>query len=164
MMIHCASYAMWGGKRIFACIWWSIIIWHNYMYVEEVTSPHSVYINVVCLLLLAHAVGFHNCFSVLHSHWIPYSAKLSRERTFTSFTVDRFRHFVKVFSVKWSLLTNPWKFSPSKVSRYTVIASGPFSSFSELHTDFSILSPIPSFSILHETRLQTSLHFTTCYI
>ena len=57
---------------------------------------------------------------------IPYSGKLSREKTFTNFTVlepptkvfstkfrhgiptyERFYHSAKVFSVKWPLLTDP---------------------------------------------------------
>ena len=36
-------------------------------------------------------------------------------------TYVRFLHPAKVFSAKWSLLLDPQKFSPSKVSRYTVV-------------------------------------------
>ena len=71
--------------------------------------------------------------------YVLYSGKLSRERTFMNFAVLWL--FVKVFSVKFgdemffgaAKLSNPqkffiknlfftsfWKFSPSKVSRYTV--------------------------------------------
>ena len=71
--------------------------------------------------------------------YVPYSGKLSRERTFMNSTVLWL--FVKVFSAKFgnkmffgaAKLSNPqkfslqkfiftslWKFSPSKVSRYTV--------------------------------------------
>ena len=37
------------------------------------------------------------------------------------YTYDRFQHSMKVFSAKWSLLTDPRKFSPLKMSRYTVL-------------------------------------------
>ena len=71
---------------------------------------------------------------------VPYSGKLSREKTFMNFEVREpsakvfstkfwgmphplmfgFKQSVKVFSVKFSLPTDPQKFSPSKVYRYTV--------------------------------------------
>ena len=71
---------------------------------------------------------------------MPYSGKLSREKTFADFEVLEpsmkvfsakfggvphpsmigFKQSVKVFSVKFSLPTDPRKFSPSKVYRYMV--------------------------------------------
>ena len=74
---------------------------------------------------------------------IPYSGKLSREKTFANFEVREpsakvfstkfwgmphplmfgFKQSVKVFSVKFSLPTDPQKFSPSKVYCYTVCES-----------------------------------------
>ena len=68
---------------------------------------------------------------------IPYSRKLSREKTFANFTVMWL--FAKVFSAKFGgavsfglakasnrenlFFTNSWKFSPSKVSRDTVLST-----------------------------------------
>ena len=45
-----------------------------------------------------------NTISAISDH-IPYSGKLLREKTFTNFAV--LGPFLKVFSVKWSLLTDP---------------------------------------------------------
>ena len=76
-----------------------------------------------------------------HHHQIPYRGKLSREKTFTNFTVLWL--FAKVYSVKFGVsfgaaqvsnlqkffyakivfFTNSRKFSPSKVSRYTVVTN-----------------------------------------
>ena len=69
----------------------------------------------------------------------PYSRKLSREKTFANFTVlwlsakvfsvklggvvsfgTASEQSAKVFSAKIVFFTNLWKFSPLKVSRYTV--------------------------------------------
>ena len=72
---------------------------------------------------------------------IPCSGKLLREKTFANFEVWEpsakvfstkfwgmphplmfgFKQSVKIFSVKLSLPTDPWRFSPSKVYCYTVI-------------------------------------------
>ena len=60
---------------------------------------------------------------------IPYSGKLSREKTFANFMVLWL--FAKFFSTKsggvasfgMAQASNPRKFSPSKVSRYTVDVS-----------------------------------------
>ena len=59
--------------------------------------------------------------------WIPYSGKLSREKSFVNLPVLCL--FVKVFSAKFggvlffgaAQVNNPRKFSPSKVSHYTSI-------------------------------------------
>ena len=76
----------------------------------------------------------------LLSQVLLYSGKLSREKTFVDFEVWEpsakvfsakfggmphpptigFKQSVKVFSVKFSLPTGPWKFSPLKIYRYTV--------------------------------------------
>ena len=77
---------------------------------------------------------------------IPYSGKLSREKTFANFEVQEpsakvfsmkfwgmphplmfgFKLSMKVFSVKFSLPTDPRNFSPSKVYRYTVFSYANF--------------------------------------
>ena len=46
---------------------------------------------------------------------VPYSGKLSREKIFTNFAV--LRATCKSFLRKMVTCTDPWKFSPSKVSR-----------------------------------------------
>ena len=69
----------------------------------------------------------------LFLHGIPYSGKLSREKTFTNFVVlwlcakvifwcSKSEQSAKVFSAKIVFFTNSRKFSPLKVSRYTVLA------------------------------------------
>ena len=70
--------------------------------------------------------------------WLyPYSGKLSREKMFTNFTVleppakvfsSKFGSAISTYvrflhSAKWSHLPDPRKFSPLKVSRYTVPSS-----------------------------------------
>ena len=63
---------------------------------------------------------------------ILYSGRLSREKTFTNFTI--LQPSAKVFSTKCSLIpSNPRKFSPPKVSRYTVELT--FSSLLKLAED-----------------------------
>ena len=42
-------------------------------------------------------------------------------------TYNRFKHSAKVFPAKWPLLTDPWKFSPLKISCYTVTPVIPLS-------------------------------------
>ena len=50
---------------------------------------------------------------------VPYSGKLSWEKTFANF-VD-FDSFAKLFSANILFFSDSRKFSPSKVSRYTVL-------------------------------------------
>ena len=71
---------------------------------------------------------------------IPYRGKLLRAETFMNFAVlepptkvfssefwhaiptyVRFLHSMKVFSAKWSLLPDPRRFPPLKISHYTVL-------------------------------------------
>ena len=74
------------------------------------------------------------------SRYVPYSRKLSREKTFVNSVAIRENFLreiwgcgvlwgskteqsVRVLSAKIILFTNLWMFSPSKVSRYTVVWS-----------------------------------------
>ena len=93
--------------------------------------------------------------SIFGSRWaacIPYSGKLLREKTFTNFC--DFTATRKVFSTKCNLPTDPWKFSPSKVSCYTVdVRTTKISIINMVHDSVPILK---SDSVLHTL----TWHFT----
>ena len=108
---------------------------------------------------------------------IPYSGKLSREKTFANFAV--LWQFVKVFSMKfgaWCSLvrpkracmkvfsakivffTNSRKFSPSKVSCYTVSWQA-----CKRHWICYTLVPCGYLTTMHEVRWQRTHHDTLLY-
>ena len=126
----------------------SLHVYINYIYVNIHQSSWIciiIIIVILCLLIISGGRLFSSWRTLTLEFCMKlqggfYSGKLSRKKTFTNLAVleppakvfsmkfghavptcDKFWQSAKVFSVKWSLLTNPWKFSPSKVSRYTVI-------------------------------------------
>ena len=98
----------------------------------------TIYDKSICLLILHCVTGFINK-NINHQKHIPYTAKLSRGKTFavvhkTHHSLENFRgasgpcHYVLCTASdsrgKLSRLANkPQKFSPSKVLPYTVILS-----------------------------------------
>ena len=134
-------------RPLFACIWVTRHtqrgrVWcHAYMpVVASLIGSLPVTSNMV---VLSHTQGLTNQVPDLSSHLIPYSRKLSREKTFANFKVREpsakvfstnfwgmlhsfmlsFKKSVNVFSMKFSLPTNLRKFSPSKIYRYKQLCS-----------------------------------------
>ena len=110
--------------------WWIVV---DIRFVEHFAMGHYH----ICILVLLIVWPVVSCLLLTD---IPYSGKLSREKTFINFTVwwlftkvflwnlgvwhlwhCKSKQSTKVFSVKIVVFTNSRKFSKSKVFRYTVL-------------------------------------------
>ena len=109
-----------------------------------------------------------------------YSRKLLREKTFVNFVVlwvyvylglgvlwcSKSEQSAKVFSMKFIFFTNSRKFSPSKVSRYTVSreASKPYKTCSKKSNEQVLVCHVKDFPICLSVLVSTELSYRSTHV